>query len=251
MITVPESGFGFNRPWHENHDVILRWYDHWLKGIDTGIMDEPPISILVQGTNEWRYEKEWPLARTKWTKFYLRENGLLSEVPPTSDEKPDSFTNRPGLKPGQAVPFVKYTTTSLNDDLEITGPISLYFYASLSDQDADWMVVINDIDINGLEKLVSKGWLKASHLELDESRSKSYQPFHLHLRSIPIRPGKIYKYAIDIKETSYVFKAGHRIQLKIKGQDVPWEGKNYAKFCHLPRSRETLHMIHHNSENPS
>lgn len=253
MITIPESGLGFNRPWHENHDIVLRWYDHWLKGIDTGIMDEPPINILVQGTNEWRYEYEWPLERTKWTKFYLREKGVLSETPPGSNETPDSFTNKPGLKPGEPVPFIEYKTDPLSGDVEVTGPIALYFYASLDTQDADWMVVIQDIDVEGSEKVVSKGWLKASHRELDQGKSKPHQPFHPHTRSIPIEPGKIYEYAIDIKETSYVFKAGHRIQLKIKGQDAPWEGKtyDYSLFCHLPRSQETLYSIHHSSENRS
>lgn len=248
MITIPESGAGFGRPWRENHDIILRWYDHWLKGINTGIMDEPPISILVQEVNKWRYENEWPLARTKWTKFYLKENGVLSEEPPTFSEKPDSFTNRPGLKPRETVPSVKYMTDPLTEDVEVTGPIALYFYASLSSQDANWMVMINDIDLDDSEKLVSKGWLKASHRELNEGKSKSYQPFHPHTRSIPIKPGEIYNYAIDIKETSYVFRAGHRIQLKIKGQDAQWEGITYILHCHLPCSRETLHTIYHNSE---
>ena len=50
----------------------LRWYDYWLKGIDTGIMDEPPMKLLVRGINKFRYEYEWPLARTEWTKYYLR-----------------------------------------------------------------------------------------------------------------------------------------------------------------------------------
>ena len=109
---------------------------------------------------------------------------------------------------------------------------------------------MNDINLDGSERVVSKGWLKASHRELDESKSKLYQPFHPHTRSIPIETGKIYEYGIDIKETSYVFKAGHRIQLKIKGQDAQWEGKtyDYTIHCHLPRSRESLHTIYHNSE---
>jgi predicted acyl esterase len=256
MITIPESGVGFNRPWHENHDLILRWYDHWLKGIDTGMMKEPPIRIFVQGRNEWRYENEWPLARTKWTKFYLRENASLSESPPLSphsphsNEEPDHYTNKPGLKPGQLIPGVEYLTVPLREDIEITGPIAIYFYASLSDQDTDWMVVINDINLDGSEKVVSKGWLKASHRELDENKSKPYQPFHPHTRSVPIELGKIYEYAIDIKETSYVFKAGHRIHLKIKSQDAPWEGKgyDYAIHRHFTRSKETLHTIYHNSE---
>ncbi len=83
MITIPESGVGFNRPWHENHDLVLRWYDHWLKGIDTGIMNEPPIKIFLMGANQWRYEHEWPLSRTRRTEYYLRTWEGLSLEPET------------------------------------------------------------------------------------------------------------------------------------------------------------------------
>jgi len=247
MITIPKSGVGFNRPWHENHDIVLRWYDHWLKGIDTGIMDEPPIRLFVQGIDQWRYEHEWPLSRTKWAKFYLRENGLLAESLPTTNEIPDTFNNMPWLKPGQEVPCVKYSTAVLTEDIEVTGPSTLYLFASLSSQDADWIVEIRDVDSSGAEKLVSMGWLKASHREIDESKSLPYQPFHPHTRSLPVTPGQVYEYAIEIRETSMVFKAGHRIQLVIKGQDAPWEGKEYFRdvFWHLPRREKTKHEVVH------
>jgi len=87
-----------NKPLNE---LILRWFDHWLKGLDTGIMDEPPIAICDGVTREWRYEREYPLARTQWTPFYLRANpasladrapwGLISPDKPR-DEPPDSYS---------------------------------------------------------------------------------------------------------------------------------------------------------------
>jgi putative CocE/NonD family hydrolase len=166
MIGLPEAGekekyeFSVGRPWNEGHDIILRWYDHWLKGIDTGVMDEPPISILIQGIDKWHHENEWPLARTKWTKFYLRQGGRLTEAPPTSSEEPDSFTNLPTLKPRQKVPCVEYTTEPMAQDTEITGPSALYLHASLSNQDANWMAEIFDISPDGSRRLVTMGWLK-------------------------------------------------------------------------------------------
>ena len=59
------------RPWTCFHDELLRWYDYWLKGIDTGIKDEPRVKIWVMGANRWRYSDEWPLKETQWTKLYL------------------------------------------------------------------------------------------------------------------------------------------------------------------------------------
>jgi hypothetical protein len=68
-----------------------------------------------------------------------------------------------------------------------------------------------------------------------------------------VEPGKVYEYPIEIRETSMVFRQGHRIELVIKGQDAPWEGKEYFRdvFWHLPRTTETLHTIYHNPEFPS
>ena len=253
MITVPESGVGFSRPWHENHDIVLRWYDHWLKGIDTGVMDDPPIRILVQGTNQWRYENEWPLARTRWTRLHLGVQGSLRGESPGWNERPDRFSNAAGLQPGGKLPSLRYATASLAQDMEVTGPIALVLYASISTADTNWIVEINDVDPEGSEKRVSIGWLKATHRELDESRSKPYKPFHPHTGSIPVEPGKIYEYSIEICDTSWVFKAGHRIQLVIKAQDAPWEGTSYIYRLsnHLAASRETRHTVHHTPEYPS
>ena len=60
------------RPFHQYHDEIIRWYDHWLKGKDTGIMDEPPVRYWLMGANEWRTGQDWPLPETRWTEYYLR-----------------------------------------------------------------------------------------------------------------------------------------------------------------------------------
>ena len=57
------------------HDFLLRWYDYWLKGEETGIMDDPPVRLFVMGENRWRDEQEWPLARTQYTRWYFHSGG--------------------------------------------------------------------------------------------------------------------------------------------------------------------------------
>jgi hypothetical protein len=59
------------RPHAVYHFEALRWYDHWLKGLDTRVMEGPPIQIYIQGENHWRSEQEWPLARTEWQELFL------------------------------------------------------------------------------------------------------------------------------------------------------------------------------------
>ncbi len=63
------------RPYHTFHNEVLRWHDHWLKGLDTGIMDEAPVRYWVMGANTWRSADDWPLPETQWTKLYLTSAG--------------------------------------------------------------------------------------------------------------------------------------------------------------------------------
>ena len=253
MITIPESGSGFNRPWHENHDLILRWYDHWLKGNDTGVLDEAPIRIFVQGTNSFRDEQEWPLARTVWTRFHLGVNGALKREGPGWNDKPDSFKSAAPLAAGQKVPALRYATPPLQEDTEVTGPIAATLFAAISSTDCNWIVELEDIAPDGSNKRVSIGWLKGSHRETDAAKSKPYKPFHPHTRAVPVEPGKVESYAIEMRETAYVFKAGHRIQLLVKAQDAPWEGSSYVYrlSLHLPRNEEVKHTVYHTPEYPS
>ena len=247
LLYETESPYGPMRPWRDHHDLILRWYDHWLKGNDTGMMKEPPIRLLVKGTGEWRVEHEWPLARTRWTKLFLRANGVLSETPPDA-EPPDEFTNEPFLLPAQAVPGLHYATPPLAEPLEVTGPLALVLHASLDRSDATWMVVIRDVAPDGTSRIVTKGWLRASHRQLDPKRSKPYQPYHPHTESVPVTPGAATEYAIEIREAANVFKAGHRLVLDIRGQDTPAED---MLFFHLGNQQKTVHTIHHDRANAS
>ncbi|MFH1490172.1 MAG: CocE/NonD family hydrolase, partial [Pseudomonadota bacterium] len=175
--SVPE------RPFHEFHDEIVAWYDYWLKGIDTGIMDEPPIKIWVRQADDWRCGDEWPLRETRWTDYYLRsDNNLEKEKKPATEEKPDTFNHKPVLPLVMARFFMdpkpehlSFSTEPLGEDTEVVGPIALYLYASIATEDADFIVKVKDVNPDGTEFVLSRGWLKASHRALDKERSKPWQ----------------------------------------------------------------------------
>ena len=77
------------RPLERSYDEeVVRWYDHWLKGVDTGVMDEPPIRLYLMGAETWRQEHEWPLARTEWTRLYLRRGRRAGTEPAQTDPTP-------------------------------------------------------------------------------------------------------------------------------------------------------------------
>lgn len=279
MLVVPSDNYGgMDRPHHEVQDVCLRWYDHWLKNNDTGMMDEPPILIFVQGINKWRYEKEWPLPVTQWSRFYLREGGALSTEAPGAKEKPQVFTSDPWANPTEGfrradslakadpVPKVIYETEPLAENVEVTGPIALYWHASIESDpipvrtwktneidvleppsnDTDWYLKVKDIDVDGAERCVAEGWLKASHYEIDESKSQPYEPYHPHTRNLPIKPGEVILYASDLRMTSNVFLMGHKIRLEIAGQD-----QVQALWYHLPHMAKVKHTIYNVKDRPS
>ena len=282
LLLVPSDNYGgMDRPFHEVQDVCLRWYDHWLKDIDTGIMDEPPITLFIQGINKWRYEDQWPLKVTQWTKFYLKGEGALSTNPPGADEEPQIFTSNPWAIPTQGfsradtiakvdpVPKAIYETEPLSENIEITGPIALCWFASIESKgirarswkgsatsgietlepvtnDTDWYLKVKDIDVDGAERCVAEGWLKASHYELDEGKSKPYAPYHPHTRSLPIESGQVILYASDLRMTSNVFLMGHKIRLEIAGQD-----QVQALWYHLPHMAQVTHTIYSSKERPS
>jgi putative CocE/NonD family hydrolase len=244
------------RPFHENHDEMFRWYDHWLKGIDTGILDEPPINMFIEGARVWRGEKEWPLTRTQWTEYYLRPRHRLDTTPePLSAEHaaPDGFYQAPFTVTSE-VPSVKWTSTPLLHDTEMTGPGALYVHVAIDTDDTNLIAKLYDVDPQGHRQVITSGYLKASHRELDVAKSKPWKPHHAHTRAQPVRPGEIIEYAIKLYSFSIVFKAGHRIQLELACNEPLSEA--HAQLLppdsyHLPSGRATAHKVYRDAAHPS
>jgi predicted acyl esterase len=241
-IMVPPGSV--DRPWNQLHEELIRWYDHWLKGIDTGIMDEPPIKIFVMGANKWRYENEWPLARTKWTNLYLHAWEGLSFEAPAYEESPESFV-QPPLNQTSRAQTVCYRTAPLSEDVEVTGPLVFNLYASIDQEDTNWYVRFRDVDEHGNAKELTYSWLKASHRALDESRSKPWFPWHFHTQNEPVVPGEINEYIIGLAPISNVFKAGHRIEIEIASVDTVGDG------LHICSSKTVVHTVYHDTVHAS
>lgn len=244
LIMETESELGPMRPWDDHQDLILRWYDHWLKGIDTGFMDEPPISLLIKGRNEYRSEHEWPLARTQWTKMFLGPDRLLEERQPGQAGEA-SFRNNPHLPPNQAPVGLTFQSRPFDQEVEVTGPISFYFHARLDQPDATWVVTLRDIAPDGTARTLTKGWLRASQRELDEAKTLPYRPYQKHTGREALEPGRSYAYAMEIRELSNVFLPGHRLAMDIKGQDSAAEDPIWIHTC---SAVETTHTVQFGGE---
>jgi putative CocE/NonD family hydrolase len=229
----------------------LRWFDYWLKGIPTGIVDEPPIKLFVMGENVWRFEHEWPLGRTQWTRYYLHSNGransaagngTLDPEPPAA-EQPDHFDYDPQdpvptlggnnstwtwmkfaqepIYPGpidqrpieRRDDVLVYTTPPLEHDLEVTGPLQLVLYAASSACDTDFTGKLVDVYPEGRAIHLAEGILRARH-------RTSLQTTEL------LAPGEVTRFEIELAPTSNLFRRGHRLRVEVSSSNFPRFDRN-------------------------
>ena len=226
-------------------EIELRWFDHWLKGRDNGAEQDAPLRLFVMGANEWRDENEWPLARTQFTPYYfhsgggansLEGDGSLSTVPP-ADEPADGFVYNPGFpvptRGGntccnpELVPWgvydqrpieyrndvLVYTSEPLEEDLEVTGPISVKLYASTDGRDTDFTAKLVDVHPDGYAVNLCDNIMRARYHE-----SREYQTL--------LEPGSVYEFTIDLWMTSNVFLKGHRIRVDVSSSNFPRFDRN-------------------------
>jgi uncharacterized protein len=211
------------RPVAAYHLEMLRWYDHWLKGMDSGVMDDPPIHLWIRGDDTWRSENEWPLARTEWRELFLggRSGGLegaLDWAAGSSGQR--SYDYVPGNDDWLwGRPRLVYRTPPLDREVEITGPVQLDLWVTSTAKDVDFFVTLNDESPDGSVQVITKGWLRASHRTVDPARSRPNQPWHPHTRLDELTPGEPTELQIELISTCNVFKPGHRVRLEISSCD--------------------------------
>ncbi len=207
---------------------ILRWWDYWLKGKKNGMIDEPPITLFVQRSNTWRYEHEWPIARTEARTLSLSgERTLIDKAPP--EEGSDLYGTIPTVGataglwnftgwPDLGFPLdqgpddllsLTYTTDPLPEDLEISGSPEATLYVALeSGKEVNLVAKLNAVGPDGSSSLITTGWLKGSH-----------RLSHVHPE--PLRLGEVYTFRIPMWATSYLVPKGHRLRLSISCADFP------------------------------
>jgi predicted acyl esterase len=220
-----------------------RFFDCYLRGLDNGWKDTPPVMLNVRHPGErfvLRYENEWPLARTRWTKFFL-----------------DTATKALALNPIEAAGHIAYDglgdgvtfwAPPFEQDTEITGPIAAKLFVASSTWDADLFLIVRVFDPEGNEVTFmgstdpntpfANGWLRVSQRRLDPELSTPYRPYHPHDRLGPLVPDAIYECEVEILPSCIVVPLGWRIALTIRGKDYVYEGdlSEFAKtFCYATR----------------
>ena len=249
----------------------LAWYDHWLKGKDNEVDKWPRVKIFVMGDNLWRDENEWPLARTKYTNFYLHSggnantakgDGRLSMDAPGDSESADKFTYDPlkpvptkggnslGLNLGaynqvkieQRKDVLCYTSAPLEKDLEVTGPVRAVLFAASDAKDTDFTVKLVDLYPDGRAINIQDGVVRAMY--------RANDPLH----PTPLVPGAVEKYDLDLWATSNVFKAGHRIRVEVSSSNFPRFNRNLNTGEPVPDAVKSVvahQTIYHDADRAS
>ncbi len=258
-IREGELDFGVNAGL--DHDsLLIRWFDHYLKGEDNGIEREKPVSIFVMGENAWREEEDWPLARRVLTPYYLRTGGKLSLEQARSEEPPDRYSYDPldpvvdphgGVQgPYDQSPLEKrkdvlvYETEPLETDVEVTGHIEVELFVFSSAKDTDFVVRLLDVHPDGRAFN-----LMSPVVEVVRARYREGED-----RVALLEPGVVTPLLLNRLVTSNVFRAGHRIRIHVTSSLFPHFDRNPNTGEPIGKSGRTevaRQEVHHSAVHPS
>ncbi len=216
------------------HEVV-RWLDHWCKGRDTGIMDEPPVVVYMQHSERpdpdrldaagaWRAETAWPAPGAAEQVWHLQADGGLGDQPGPEGADDYEYVATVGVSGGLwsgGVPFgqvgdqrsdeaysLDYTTPPLAEVVHVLGRPRVYLHVSSTATVMGFCVTLADVALDGCSHLVAKGMLNATR------RSSLAEPE-------PLVPGEVYELVIDVDTTAWRFDPGHRIRLAVASADWP------------------------------
>lgn len=241
-------GIYLERPLHQYAYESLRWFDHWLKGNDTGLMTEASVKLFVENTGQWKEAVTWPVPGTKWTPFYLHNDGLLSEHEFWSFDSQSSFEDAPGNH-GE----INFRTPAMVEATEICGPIVLNIFGSTSDDEVLWFASLIRLDADNNEELLTRGWLRGSQRKLDPQSSRSWQPVHTHTEREMLTPDEVYEFNIEIRPYALLLKPGEKLGLRIKSADDE-KPKTFIELIgqgQISRPNSSKVTVYHNAKYPS
>jgi putative CocE/NonD family hydrolase len=230
--TYPHDAY--TKPQIEWRHEAVRWFDHWLRGKDTGIMKEPKFAVFVrrwhppgpsldEAPGEWYWEDGWPIERIKDQTYYPQPDQTLSKLVPSNETHhlrniPSSGIEAsgpvlwwgdvaPDQRPTDAFSLV-YDTTILKEDLEILGLPKVLLNVSADAPHANWFVRLSDVAPDGSVTQVAGAGFNGTH------RESAREPK-------AIKPDEVFPLEIEMHFTSWVFSKGHRIRLSVNNSQWP------------------------------
>ena len=214
--------FGLTWPWESLHTEALAWYDHWLKGRDTGILDGDRVRYALPGSSGWHSSASWP-PPANHCELALRADGTLAVQEGESGSR-EYMTVAAGtgrVKPSAIDPPSDLTWTSapLDSDLDVVGEIELRLVASATAADTAWMATLQDVAPDGDTTDVTAGWLRASLRAVDVPASSPGCPVLSCRIPVAVPVGEDVEYRIPLVPNARRFGAGHSLRLVLTSDD--------------------------------
>jgi uncharacterized protein len=235
-------------PWESLHVEVLAWYDHWLKGRDTGVMDGDPIRYTVPGADGYRTTTTWPPLESTLTAFALRADGTLSTDEGLSGARayrylPQDSGQPSHLSPSTIPATLLWETSPMTEPFDFAGNIERQLDASITALDTGFIVAIHDVAESGASEPITVGWLRASLSIVDEPQSILGAP-SLRCREPRIIPiGKSVSYRVAITPNAHRIAAGHRLRLILGSSDEDHKDLEVLGFTHTPVRQASLTTV--------
>ena len=238
---------GLSWPWESLHVEALAWYDHWLKGRDTGILEGPRVRYVIPKAEGWRTSDVWPLPEAVNRKYVLRADGVLGE----NEGDAGSMTymnlggglNRPGPSETDPPSHLQWDSVTLATDLDMTGPIELQLDAACTAPDTAFIAVLLDVDEENHADTVTAGYLRAGLRAVDETASHPGAPVLpcSKFEAVPI--GEKMRYHIPVVPNSRRFRAGHKIRLLVTSDDQDKKIPSPLEFRHASIGTSSFNTV--------
>ena len=254
------------------------WLDHWVAGVDQGFGtwkrgSPPPSSVRTllemadDKSNGHKDSTTFPLEDTRWTDFFLREEGALSRARPGASEAADSYVSgtsrqswsfQAGHAAGSPLTTedgpdeLTYRSEEFASPTAVIGPLTATLFLSSTAPDTEIFVQVIDEAPDGSRYYLTRGMLKASHRAIDEGLSDKmrdgliYRPHRPHTNPTLIEPGAIYEYLVEVFPLGHVFRPGHRLIVKVHAP--PMVDSYYA---YVPKRVAGVNTLYHDAEHPS
>jgi predicted acyl esterase len=249
VVMLGEHGLAW--PWESLHVEALAWFDHWLKGQDTGILEGPHFRYVLPGADGWRTADSWPLPDVTYRSLRLCADGKLSDEDGESGSR-TMMTLGAGLNRAKASETdppssLSWDSAPLTRDLDMVGDIELQLDALSTAADTAWIAFLQDIDADGSITDVTAGYLRAGLREVDESASRPGAP-DLPCRTFQAVPiGELVSYRIPLVANARRFKAGHRVRLFLTSDDQDSNVPAMLTFRHASVGTSCLNIINSSS----
>ena len=222
----------------------LRFFDYHLKGADTGPMEEKVLTYITMGEDRWKRTATWPVEGTTTKRWYLAEGGDLKTSAPSASAGRDRYevdfeatTGKENIwfaefsgadviygdRARADTRLLTYTTSPLEDDIEVTGYPLVTLYVTSTHTDGAFFVYLEDVFPDGRVTYVTDGQIRALHRKLStkEPPYTMFMPHHTYKQEdgAPLVPGQVAELVIGLQPTSVLFERGHRIRIAIAGHD--------------------------------